>query len=295
MRSIKCVNNAKNTSLTFSETGFTPFLLASADGLYEAKNNVYMSDNTMIDGSTYQGTTAKSRNIVLTLMDNPQGDFIYNQYNRDLLYNLFRKGDEGTLFYTENGETRKISYYTESVSRAPRGSRLFTVSLLCGNPRFADEHDKHVMMANWISDFEFVHEFKSECEELGHKSEIRLVNIINDKALDRTGITIEITANGNVINPKITRIESEEVIELGTEDKPFNMVRGDVLVITTATGNKHIRLTRDGITTEVNEYLTEESEFIQLMYGNNNIAYSAYEGDEYMTVNITYTNEYEGA
>jgi hypothetical protein len=73
------------------------------------------------------------------------------------------------------------------------------------------------------------------------------------------------------------------------------MIRGDVLVITTGINNKHIRLTRGGVTTEVNEYMTEDSEFIQLMYGNNNIAYDASEGEEFMAVDIKYSYEYEGA
>ena len=73
------------------------------------------------------------------------------------------------------------------------------------------------------------------------------------------------------------------------------MSRGDVLTITTAVNNKHIKLKSGGVVTEVNEYMTEDSEFIQLMFGDNNIAYSADVGEEYMVVNIKYAYEYEGA
>ena len=294
MRSIKCVNNEKDISLTFSETGFTPFFLASVDGIYSAKNNVFMSENVMVDGATYQDSIAPARNIVISLIENPQGNFIYDQSNRDLLYSLFRKGDEGTLYYEENGVVRKIKYYPESITRANKGSRLFTISLLCANPRFNDESDTYVAMANWYSSFEFTHEFVASGEVLGYRSAVRLVNIVNDKSMDKIGMTIIIEAQGNVVNPVITRIESGEHIALGSEDNPFSLQRGDVLTITTMVNNKHITLAREGVVSEVNLYLTEDSEFIQLMYGNNNIVYDADEGRDNMTVNIIYANEYEG-
>jgi hypothetical protein len=296
MRSITCTNKVTGISITFGEEAFAPFFLATADGIYVSKNNVYISKNTMTDGGTYQGSVAEDRNIVLYVMDNPQSnDFVYNQRNRDLLYSLFRKDEEGTLVYTENGKSRKINYVSEGVKRANKGSRLFTISLICPNPRFTDETEHNVSMANWIDGFEFIHEFVEEGEEFGYRSNERLVNIVNDVATNNIGLTITIQANGTVVNPSITHVEMEKSIKIGSNAKPFTMARGDVLVITTGINNKHVRLTSGNVTTEVNEYLTEDSEFIQLMFGDNNIAYDASSGDEYMVVNIKYAYEYEGA
>ena len=296
MRSITCTNKTTGVSITFGEEGFTPFFLATVDGLYQSKNSLYISDNTMTDGGTYQGSIAKKRNIVLYVMDNPQSeDFIYNQYNRDLLYSLFRKDEKGTLIYTENGKSRKIDYYSEGVKRANKGSRLFSISLICPNPMFTDENSHTVSMADWLDGFEFIHEFIEDGEELGCRSGERLVNIVNDIATNNIGLTIVMEAIGNVTNPSIIHVETEKKTFIGSTANPFSMVRGDKLTITTATNNKHVRLTHEGVTTEVNEYLTEDSEFIQLMYGNNNIAYDADVGEDYLTVDITYSYEYEGA
>ena len=296
MRSIKCINNVTGVSLTVGESSFSPFFLASVDGIYDSQNNVFMSENTMTDGSTYQGSVAKQRNIVLYLMENPQSDyFIYNQNNRDFLYSLFRKGEAGTLIYTENDVSRKIDYYAESVHRANTGSRLFTVSLLCDQPMFKDVVDHTVSMANEISAFEFLHEFLAEGEELAYRSGERLVNIVNDIAANNIGLTITISVSSTVVNPSITHVETEKSLTIGSSSKPFTMVRGDLLTITTGVNNKHIRLTRDGVTTEVNEYMTEDSDFIQLMFGDNHIAYNASSGEDYMVVSIRYAYEYEGA
>lgn len=296
MRSITCTNKVTGNSITFGEKGFTPFFLVTTDGLYQSENNIYMSDNTMTDGGTYQGSVAKVRNIVLYVMEDPQSEyFIYDQSHRDLLYSLFRKDEEGTLVYTENGESRKINYHSEGIKRASKGSRLFTISLICQNPMFKDNVDHTVSMANWVDGFEFIHEFVEEGEEFAYRSAVRLVNIVNDVAANNIGLTITIQATGNVTNPSITYVETEKSINVGSTAKPFEMVRGDVLVITTGVNNKHIRLTRGGVTTEVNEYMTENSDFIQLMFGDNNIAYDADEGEEYMVVDIKYAYEYEGA
>lgn len=296
MRSITCINKTTGNSITFGEDRFAPFFLASTDGLYKSENNLYVSDNTMTDGGTYQGSVAKVRNIVLYVMDNPQSEnFVYDQDNRDLLYSLFRKDEEGTLVYTENGESRKIDYYSEGVKRANKGSRLFTISLICPNPMFKDKTDHTVSMANWVDGFEFIHEFVEEGEEFAYRSSVRLVNIVNDVAANNIGLKITITATGTVTNPSITHVETEKSINIGSNANPFTMVRGDALVITTGINNKHVRLTSGNVTTEVNEYLTEDSEFIQLMFGDNNIAYDADEGEEYMVVDIKYAYEYEGA
>jgi hypothetical protein len=247
----------------------------------------------MTDGGTYQGSSAKKRNIVLTLMDKPNN--VYNQKNRDSLYILFPEGTQGTLTYTEGDVSRVIDYYVEKIYKPNLKTRLITVSLLCPDPFFYDINDTIAHMANWISGFEFVHEFIADGEELGYRSLERLTNIVNDTATDNIGMTITVDILSNVTNPKFTRVESDTHIQIGSDANPLNLVNGDVLIITTHTNNKHVYLIRNGIKTEINQYLTEQSVFIQLMRGNNNIGYSADVGEEYMSVAVSYKMKYEGA
>lgn len=293
MRSIKCISKTTGFSITFGETAFSPFFLMYSEGIYNTENNVYMSDNIMTDGGTYQGSVAKPRNIILVVMPKPE-NMIYNLEERDALRLLFKKGEIGTLIYTEDGVSREIEYVTESIERSRRGSHPFTISLICPNPMFVDLNPTVVSMSNWLDGFEFPHEFIGE-EEFGTLSLVRSVNIVNDVAANNIGLTITINVSGSVTNPSITRIESDETIYIGSQAKPFTMNTGDVLVITTGKNNKHVKRIRNGVTTEVNEYLTEDSVFIQLMYGNNNITYSADSGEDYMAIDISYAFEYEGA
>ena len=289
-RTITCSNN-DGVSLIFGEKGMTPFLLVDAEGCYEAVNNVTISQNTMADGGAYQGSVAKVRNIILTLMD--KNDHVNN---RNLLHSLFKSGEEGTLVFSEDPNVRKCTYYVESVnSTGENGARTYTVSLLCPDPFFYAMDDVTVYMAAWIEQFEFPHQFVSYGEELGYRSTQRLQQIKNENAADNIGLDILITANGSVTNPSITRVESNESIEVGTASKPLNLGVGDQLRITTANNNKHVYLTRNGLTEEINEYLSEDSVFVQLMRGFNTIGYDADSGVDNMVVRITYRMKFAGA
>ena len=89
---------------------FEPFFLVSVDGIYTVSNNVVTSENTMVDGSTYQGSTTKQRNIVITAQ--MERDY---QANRDLLYKCFKPKSTGLFTYIEGSETRVIDYKVEGI------------------------------------------------------------------------------------------------------------------------------------------------------------------------------------
>lgn len=290
-RVITCTN-ADGYSLTFNEKDFSPFLLGGAEGIYDVINNVHVSENSMIDGATYQGSTAKFRNIVLRLKDKED----YPE-NRDMLNRLFKEKESGTLVFQEGDSAqRKIEYVVESLSStAEWNKRIHEVSLICPDPFFYDIEGHSESMASWHDAFEFPFEPTSAGFEFGHRINERIKTITNDYAEDGMGMTITITCSGSVTNPSVTRIESNESLEIGHSGKPFTMIYGDVVTITTAAGNKHVTLTRDGVTTEINHYLTEDSVFIQLMRGQNSIGFAADSGENNVMVEVGYQFKYARA
>ena len=289
-RKITCTN-ADNLSASFTD-GFGPWLLENCEGIYEANNTINSADNTMIDGGTVLGSVMKMRNIVLTLRDRPESN---HAANRAILYSLFKPKTVGTFVYEEADLSRQIDYYVESISiDTVKRARRATISLLCPDPYFVDLMDISVFMSAWVEDFEWSHEFQSAGEAFGYRSAERLKTIINDSATDDIGVTIEITATGTVENPSITHVEKAETIDIGTATRPFAMQIGDKLVITTHTNNKHVYLESGGTKTEVNEYLSEDSEFIQMDYGSNTFGYSADSGSGNMVISITFRYRYLG-
>ena len=104
-----------------------------------------------------------------------------------------------------------------------------------------------------------------------------------------------IYGDADIINPGITRLESGEFIRLGTDSNPFNLEAGDLIVITTGIGNKHVYLTSNGVTTEVNYLIREGSSFVQLMRGENTLYFNCDSGRTTAHIEIKYRLQYARA
>lgn len=292
MRKITCTN-ADNISVTFGET-FSPFLLLNCDGIYSIENNVWLEERSMNDGSDYLGSNTKLRNIVLTVAD--KGN---HMINRNLLYRLFKKGSKGLFTYYEkdDGEEviKEIDYYVESVNiESEKRVRTAEISLLCPDPFFKAQYDVKVLMTGWNNLFEFPHAFLEAKEELSAMVIEKLKIINNESEMDGIGVTITMSAEGNVLNPNIMHVQKGECIKLGTELKPLNLVTGDQIIITTHNNDKNIYLIRNGIRTVINEYLDEDTEFFQLSTGGNTLRYGAEEGEGYLLVDVIFRHQFLG-
>ena len=290
-RVIRCINE-DGFFLDFAESGFGPFLLADVDGIYEAKNKVYVSENSMIDGAVYQGSVAEYRNIVLHLTDTE--DYVEN---RDMLNRLFKEKSKGLLIFTEgDSPSRQIEYYVESLDSSGEDPyREHEISLICPDPFFYDIEPSSEAMASWVAAFQFPFESPSTGFVFGYQSNERIKTIQNDIAEDNIGVIFTISCMGTVVNPSITHIETGDKITIGHAGKPFEIGTGDVVTITTATGNKHVTLTHNGVTSEVNHYLTEDSVFVQLMRGSNSFGFGADSGLNNLSISISYTFKYARA
>ncbi len=287
-RTISCTNN-NGMTIIFGES-FSPFVLCDVDGIYYVGNNIVTTDNTTIDGAIFQGSTIAKRNVVLTVADKDE-----HQSHRSDLYKCFKVNTKGTLKYTENDNVKVIDYYIESLTITGTGeARKATISLLCPDPFFYDENETIKYMAEWNGSFTFPHNFTSLKEEFGYRSLIKIQNLVNNTEQSNIGLTFKITCSGDVKNIALSHVENSKHMYIGTSAKPFSMKATDVLEITTGVGDKHVYYTTDGVTTEINNYLSEDSSFIQLSEGDNHIAYDADEGVANISIEIRYTFKYNG-
>ena len=299
MRSRDRVITCKRGSMeiSFGEKPYSPYFLIDADGLYSTEVDVNVSENAFNDGGIYQSSTINKRNIVLTVQDRGSDDHIAV---RDALLNLFLPKLKGKLTIKEtdgNSESEKvIDYYAEKVlSDGLNASRTFSFSLICPDPYFYDPYDKYVQMANYAALFTFQHNFISAGEEFGARSKEKSKTIQNMTGADAVGLRIDFNISGQVVNPSVTRVESGETIKIGTSSKPLTLQYGDLLTVTTGNGNKHIYLTRSGVRTEINQYLSSDSQFFELHQGSNTIGYDANSGLGNIEVTVSYRMRYTHA
>ena len=310
---VTCTSD-KNVSIAFTWDGFHPFHLLALDGVYGYDCTVTTSENTTTDGSTYQGSTAKERNIVITA----EMDGNYKE-NRELLYRVFPKGRTGTLEYEEDGDVKTIEYEVEGVTPGATTGvvRDYTISLICTDPYFKDLSDIEVVMASWVSDWYFENGFDINGVEFGHREAELVKEIENDSGAYNIGITAIFRADGTVKNPAIYHSESGKYIRVGYSGNDFELQSGQYVIIFTHTGKKNIYLL-DGVTqaeieehrdrygvidwdevtalygTIINQYLDEDGDFIQLQDGTNTLTYNAESGINYLSVSVYYRISYLG-
>ena len=124
-------------------------------------------------------------------------------------------------------------------------------------------------------------------------SQISILNLINDGNVS-SGMTIELSARGEVINPAIYNRDTKEYIGIGSTERPFKMIKGDTILITTHINNKRVKLIRNAVETNIFNYLKKGSKFLQLETGDNIFTYSAESGNEYIDIDFRYYSNYEG-
>jgi len=293
MRKITCTNITNNTSAAFGDHT-EPFRLGDADGLYTVDVTVNSVDNSMTDGSTVAGSVVKARNIVLTLADKPNYGV-----DRNLLYYLFMPKTKGVLTYEESAdgfyEKREIDYVVEKVDSESTGTgRMNTISLHCPDPFFRDIYDTTIDAIGWEAGFEFDHEFVDAGEEISTFYQNKLVTLANDSTVGNIGFTIELTAEAEVVNPRLYSLEQEAYIQIGSSGNPFTLNTGETLIISTVSGNKNVYLISNGVRTIVNNYIEEGSEYIQLINGTNTIRMSADSGEDHLLMKISYRYKFQG-
>ena len=287
-RVIKCTN-ADNVEMQLGNTT-SPWFIQEVAGLYTVRNNVNVEDNSMTDGASYIGSNTQKRNIMLYLAEY-EGD---HMANRDQLYRVFKTKTKGTFTYYEGSTTKIINYYVESLECTSMAPFKATISLICPDPFFVDPYNTSVVMSGWVPKWTFIHHFKEGGEIMGDLLVEKLKDIDNESGMDNIGLTIELNASDTCVNPRVLKFQSGEYIQIGTTDNPFTLQPLDKLTITTSQGDKNVRLTRDGVTTKVNQYLDEGSTYLMLSNGLNTFRYSAASGEDYLTVTIIFRNRYAG-
>ena len=289
-RSATFTNVDDNINLVINDLS-PDIVINTIDGIYEFVGEVMTSPYSQTSGDRYKTTRAPKRNIVVE-------GIIYNNFyeNRQLMYRVFRLGSVGRFCYSENGrDNRYADYYVESIDidqDAYRGA--YQISLICPDPFFYAATPKNIDLAAWISDFEFIHEFDENGEELGHRETSMIQEVENLNGVDGIGLKITFTATGNVTNPYIYLYETGEQIKIGTTANPYTLTSTKKVEVETTTGKKNIVQVENNVETRINEYLDPDSVFFQLRAGINTIGYNAASGAANLNVHIEYKMRYLG-
>ena len=277
--------NDRNQSIDL--TNSLLFHLLPPEGLDPPEAEIITTTSPYMPGSKYRRSQIASR--LITLHFSFKGDA---EKGRLQLYKHFRSGKGGTLYYSSERQVL-IGCYVRDIT-IDRGALPVTGSILleCPEPYFKALDYLIEDLGYILGNFEFTLELPEEGIEFGTIDYNATKTIINTGDVD-LGLTIELIANGAVVNPKIFNYDTNEAFILN-----LTMAKGDYIIITTSVGEKAVTLYTyvNGKLTENNiiNYVDPSSKWLKLLVGDNVFSTGADSGSEYLQANIKHRLEYEG-
>lgn len=286
MSSIRATNK-RGDSISFTN----PLRLVRIDGLSGLGAENYYSESTK-DGSTRTGTKLSNRNLEIEFQIRKTSD--WNDYlieeQKSKIFKVFNPKQNPVRLdiTTKSGKQYYLSANVDSTPAFSNEKPAYIGCLIqfsCDDPYIYEADEQKVDIALWVGAFEFPLEIPADTGiEMGYRSPSLIVNVTNDGQTE-TGMLIRFKALGTLTNPSLINVNTQEFIKLNT-----TMEAGDVIEVSTYPGNKYVKLTRNGITSDALNTLKLTSTFLQLEVGDNLFRYDAEENIDNLEVDIRHRN-----
>ena len=276
------LENAKGEQLEL--TNNPAYTISSIDGLYPPSSTVNTSAAANIDGARFNSSRVNVRNIVIELaIESPAEE------NRINLYKYIKTKQKVKLYYSNDVRDVWIEGYVESMPIQIFDIKQKTqISILCPSPYFKNTKDNIIEFATVESNFEFAFDIAEEgiaFSELILQGEKSIINGGDAP----NGAIIELIATGQVLNPKIYNVDTQEHYFLNVE-----MQSGDKITINTIRGEKSVTLLRNGAESNLIQYMEVGSSWFQLSPGDNIFTFTADEFPENLTCIFNQIDLFEG-
>lgn len=279
-------------------------VLVGAEALHGIDTDYAEVDSPYVDGTSIENVRALPRGIVLTfrLVGNVQRAL-------DLFTGIVKSKQVGTLRETDNNgrvieiQGRvKVPPYTR-ISEAC----IIQLELYCSQPYWEDLEAvigsiSEIIPLLYLPDSEHSglegRAFPEDGIPFG-VVDTNKTKVFENDGDTSVGMTIEIIALDEVVNPKISCSSGSQngwYMQLGSASKPFIMAAGDAVVITTTRGKKSIKY--NGSATYKNEAILNYLSFygydwLQLETGSNEFVIDTDAVDANVFFNIAYKRRYE--
>lgn len=247
------------------------YTLKSIDGLDPVKATIVTSSYANSDGQEYESSSRGGRNLILNLGFEP--DWVNSTVKalRDNLYKWFMtKRFVDLRFYEDTGLIVSIVGRVESNE----------------SPRFTADPDSKISVICFLPDF------------IGMTNELVSLNSVSDATeatvnyagTSETGFLFTLNVNQAIPGFALYQRGDDGVqYEL---DFAADLLPGDVINLSTVTGNKYITLTRGGVNSSLLYGMSPSSPWLNLTPGDNKLRLLI--NGSPMPYTIAYTDKYGG-
>lgn len=258
-------------------------MVSEIDGLYPPAGTVSTSSYAGMNGSYLNNAFIEKRNIVISF----QMRGVNIEKNRHELYKVVKPSRYIRVYY----HTKNIDVYAEGYVESCNISNFTNltsgqISILCPDIYWYSTETQIAEYSQINGAFHFIFPDDDKPFPLGQYNTKNMMTILNDG--DETGFTLVISG-GPAKNPTIYNAETDEYMQIRGD-----ISEGDVITITTKTGNKTVTLERGGVQENIINRLVSGSAWLTLRQGENRFYLRASSGLQNLKVRLIHRNAYLG-
>ena len=284
------LENESGQQINLSKTA-NRFMFSKIEGLNPPAGTISTSSYAGMDGSYLNNAFIEKRNIVIPF--EMRGFSV--ELRRHELYKVVKPSRYIKVYY----KTAGIDVYTEGYVETCEISNFDTltsgqISIICPDPYWYSTAAVYAYYSQVTGAFHFPFPESDTPFPLGIYSTTDNIIIQNDG--DETGFTIQIEASSSetvpeiaAVTPTIYNADTGEYLQIKGD-----ILKGDVMTITTKTGNKTITLTRNGVDYNIINQLVSGSTWLSLREGKNTFHVQAVRGVKNLKVTLMHRNAYLG-
>jgi predicted phage tail component-like protein len=267
------------------------YMIAKIDGLNPPAGTVSTSTYAGMDGSYINNAFIEKRNIVISF----QMRGVDIEKRRHRLYKVVKPSQYIKIYY----RTANIDVYTEGYVETCEVSNFDTltsgqINIICPDPYWYSTSAVYAYYSQVTGAFHFSFTESDAPFPLGAYSTTDNIIIQNDG--DETGFTIQIEASSSetvpeiaAVTPTIYNADTGEYLQIKGD-----ILKGDIITITTKTGNKTVTLTRNGVDSNIINRLVSGSTWLCLREDKNTFHVQAVRGVKNLKVTLMHRNAYLG-
>ena len=267
------LENETGQQIDLSKTA-NRYMFSKIKGLNPPTGTVSTSSYAGMNGSYLNNAFIEMRGVDVEL-------------RRHELYRVVKPSRYIKIYYS----TKNISVYAEGIvetCEVENFEKLTNgqISILCPDIYWYSTETQIAEYSRVRGAFHFVCPDNDEPFPIGIYNTQDMMTINNSG--DEVGFTLEISG-GPAKNPTIYNALTDEYMQISGD-----IQKGDIITITTKTGNKTVLLEREGVVTNIINRLVSGSTWLNLKTGENKFYVTASEGLNRIKVRLIHCNAYLG-
>lgn len=278
------LENENGDRIDFSQTA-NRFMFSKISGLNPPAGTISTSSYAGMNGSYLNNAFIEKRNVVISF--EMRGFGVENR--RHELYKVVKPSRYIKIYY----KTANISVYAEGIAETCEieNFEMLTkgqISIICPDIYWYSTESVMAYYSQITGGFMFPFPTESNPQPftLGRYNTQNIMEITNDG--DETGFTLVIEATADARSPTLYNADTDEYLQI-TGD----LQAGDIITVTTKTGNKTVTLNRGGVKSNIINRLVSGSTWLTLREGKNRFYFRG-TGLNNLKVKIIHTNAYLG-